>query len=669
MKEIFGVFKDKKCLVRMLISGVLFLALAAPFRALLSLVPGVTEVRPANMIPPVLGLIWGPAGAWGIAIANAISDIVVSHSTPNIWIPGMIINFFFAYLPYKLWYTLGGKGKGTVRPNLNSVSEILRFIYVCFIDSLVTTVLLALLFEILGFQPFSSSVLLLFFNNFDFTIVLGIPVILILSNSKRVQIWIPENCREASCEAGEELHKKQFRFDILLYLMSIAGIVYYFAARFGGFVLPHTAERVIFIAFLGFEFLFIAKPFSPLKEQKDNMEIRSLSIRAKVIIGFLMLSVFFVLIIGTTTFFSQRNVVSSDKDLWQYIYTVVGISLNIIFVISLLFLKYVEINITSPLELLSKLVKQFAAKDHQTASETESREFLETCQSIHTGDEIEGLSNSFRKMMGDIDNYVVNLATMTAEKERIGAELNVATQIQADMLPRIFPAFPERNEFNIFASMDPAKEVGGDFYDFFLVDDNHLAIVIADVSGKGVPAALFMVIAKTLIKNHAQIGECPADIFTNVNEQLCEGNEAGLFVTSWMAIIDLTSGQMVYVNAGHNPPLIMRKGEDFEYVKGRAGFVLAGMEGIRYKQAETTLYPGDRIYLYTDGVTEATDIHEELYGEDRLLNAINERKALPVEDMLSGLKTSVYDFFGEADQFDDITMLGLEYLGKGGSAL
>ncbi|MGI6069842.1 MAG: SpoIIE family protein phosphatase [Blautia sp.] len=614
MKEIFEVFKNKKCLIRMLISGLLFLVIAAPFRALLSLVPGVTEVRPANMIPPVLGLIWGPAAAWGITIANAISDILVSHSGFSVWFPGMIINFFFAYLPYKLWYSFSSKRGDTLRPNLNSVSEILRFIYVCFIDSLVTTVLLALLFEILGFQSFTSSVLLLFFNNFDFTIVLGIPVILILSNSKRVQLWIPEECQKSCPLDKETLRKKQFGFDIFLYLIGAAGIFYYFAARFAGFSLSKTAALIILVLFICMEILYIVKPCSPLSKRKDLMEIRNLSIRAKVIIGFLMLSIFFVLIIGTVTFFSQRNVVTSDKDLWQYIYTVVGISLNIIFIISLLFLKYVEINITNPLELLSQLVKQFAARDHQSADMNETKEFLATSQSIHTGDEIEALSGSFHKMMLDIDNYVVNLASMTAEKERIGAELNVATQIQADMLPRIFPAFPERKEFNIFASMDPAKEVGGDFYDFFLVDDDHLAIVIADVSGKGVPAALFMVIAKTLIKNHALIGECPADIFTNVNDQLCEGNEAGLFVTGWMGILNLTSGDFVYVNAGHNPPLLMRKGGEFSYLKNRPGFVLAGMEGMRYKQAQLTLAPGDRIYLYTDGVTEATDIHNELYG-------------------------------------------------------
>lgn len=666
MKEIFAVFKDKKSLLRMLISGVIFIAVAAPFRALFSLIPGVTEVRPANMIPPILGLVWGPAGAWGITIANAVSDIVVSHSSFTMWFPGMLINFFFAYLPYKLWYSLYNRERGAVRPSLNSVSEILRFIYICFIDSLVTTVLLSLLFEVLGFQTIASSGLLLFFNNFDFTIVLGIPVFLLLTNSRHIDIWIPMELREMPYVSQEPsaLRRRQIRFDALLYLLALIGLVYYLASRFRGFTFSRTAVILLLILFILLEFIYTAKPLSPLQRENQSMEIRGMSIRAKVIIGFLILSVFFALIIGAATFLSQRNVITTSKDLWQYIYIVVGISLNILFLVSLPFLKYVEINITRPLELLSKLVKQFAARDLQTSREENDKEYQTVCESIHTGDEIEGLSTSFHKMMNDINNYVINLSAMTAEKERIGAELNVATQIQADMLPRIFPAFPNRGEFDIFASMHPAKEVGGDFYDFFLVDDDHLAIVIADVSGKGVPAALFMVIAKTLIKNHAELGECPADVFTNVNAQLCEGNEACLFVTGWMGILDLTSGQFVYVNAGHNPPLLMRAGNSFGYMNTRPGFVLAGMEGMKYRQAQLTLEPGDRIYLYTDGVTEATDIHRELYGEDRLLNSINERKDLPIQEMLSGIKNSVYDFFGQSEQFDDITMLALEFKGK-----
>ena len=284
---------------------------------------------------------------------------------------------------------------------------------------------------------------------------------------------------------------------------------------------------------------------------------------------------------------------------------------------------------------------------------------------IRTGDEIQALSEAIKTMELEINEYIQDLTTVTAEKERIGAELNVATQIQADMLPRIFPAFPEREEFDVYATMNPAKEVGGDFDDFFLVDDDHLAVVIADVSGKGVPAALFMVIAKTLIKNHAQNQEAPGTVFTQTNEQLCEGNDAGLFVTGWMGVLEISTGKFVYVNAGHNPPLLKRAGGTFEWLKSRPGFVLAGMEGVRYRENTLQLEPGDRLYLYTDGVTEATNSREELFGDERLQNALNEYMDLPVEQFLPKIKECIDAFVGDADQFDDITMLALDYQSKG----
>lgn len=247
------------------------------------------------------------------------------------------------------------------------------------------------------------------------------------------------------------------------------------------------------------------------------------------------------------------------------------------------------------------------------------------------------------------------------EKERISGELQVATNIQAQMLPCIFPPFPEHDEFDICASMSPAKEVGGDFYDFFMLDEQHIAVVVADVSGKGVPAALFMVIAKTLIKNYTQMGMEPCHVFTKVNQMLCEGNEAGLFVTAWMGVLDLETGKLTYVNAGHNPPMIKLADEGFTYLKSRPGFVLAGMETTRYKQKELILAPGDKLFLYTDGVTEATGIDNQLYGEQRLSDYLNRHISDNVSNTLNGLTGDINAFVGKAEQFDDITMLILDY--------
>ncbi|MBQ2042826.1 MAG: SpoIIE family protein phosphatase [Firmicutes bacterium] len=249
------------------------------------------------------------------------------------------------------------------------------------------------------------------------------------------------------------------------------------------------------------------------------------------------------------------------------------------------------------------------------------------------------------------------------EKERIGAELNVATQIQADMLPRIFPAFPERNEFDLFASMAPAKEVGGDFYDFFLVDDDHIALVMADVSGKGVPAALFMVIAKTLIKNRALLGESPATVLKNVNEQLCEGNEAELFVTVWLAVIEISTGKGMAANAGHEHPVLRRAGGRYELVTYRHSPAVATMEGIRFREHPFELHPGDSLFVYTDGVPEATNSKDELFGNDRMLEALNSEPDAVPEQLLKNVRSGIDTFVGDAPQFDDITMLGFTYMG------
>ncbi|MBQ3586455.1 MAG: SpoIIE family protein phosphatase, partial [Synergistaceae bacterium] len=283
---------------------------------------------------------------------------------------------------------------------------------------------------------------------------------------------------------------------------------------------------------------------------------------------------------------------------------------------------------------------------------------------IRSNDEIGDLAESFNNMAASLKEYVKNLAAVTAEKERIGAELNVATQIQADMLPRIFPPFPERKEFDIYATMTPAKEVGGDFYDFFLIDDDHLALVMADVSGKGVPAALFMVIAKTLIKNRAQMGGTPSEILADVNTQLCEGNEAELFVTVWLGILEISTGHVTASNAGHEFPAIYRPGEGYTLFKTKQSPAVATMEGLRFRASEFTLNPGDDLYLYTDGVAEATNINDELYGTERMIDALNHTDGMTVEEILRTLKKSVDDFTGEAPQFDDITMLSLKYYGK-----
>ena len=279
-------------------------------------------------------------------------------------------------------------------------------------------------------------------------------------------------------------------------------------------------------------------------------------------------------------------------------------------------------------------------------------------------DELGSLAGRFAGMITELDEYMLNLQQVTAEKERIGAELSVATQIQADFLPKIFPVFNNTVEFDIYATMTPAKEVGGDFYDFFYVDEHHLALVIADVSGKGVPAALFMVISKTLIKNRLMSGDSPAQALMNVNEQLCEGNEAEYFVTVWAAVVDLRTGEVVEANAGHEYPALCQKDGSYALVRTKHSPAVAIMEGMRFRERSFRLNPGDRLFVYTDGVTEATDAQNQLFGEERLVTALNQNPGLTQEKLLASVRESIDTFVGEAPQFDDLTMLGFEFRGE-----
>ena len=283
---------------------------------------------------------------------------------------------------------------------------------------------------------------------------------------------------------------------------------------------------------------------------------------------------------------------------------------------------------------------------------------LNTVVDVRSHVEFDALSNDINATVDTLKRYIKEA------EERIDAELAFAKAIQHAALPSVFPPYPDRKEFDIFATMHTAKEVGGDFYDFYFVDDENLAFLMADVSGKGIPAAMFMMTAKTFIKSYAESGVSVEEVFTYANAKLCEGNDAGMFVTAWMGILNTKTGQVLFANAGHNPPLVKHADGTYEYLKSRAGFVLAGMEGVRYRKNELTLAPGDAIYLYTDGVTEATNMSEELYGEERLKKVLDEHKDEAVEKICAEVKKDVDEFVGEAPQFDDITMLAIRYKGE-----
>lgn len=345
-----------------------------------------------------------------------------------------------------------------------------------------------------------------------------------------------------------------------------------------------------------------------------------------------------------------------NQSIWQTLLAVLTLAALFLLAVPFVSSRVAE-RFVSPIHELTDGVREIASGN------------LDKKLSINTGNEIEHLAVCFNAMTYELQNQMKNLAQVTADKERISTELSVATNIQESMLPRIFPPFPEKKEFDIYASMHPAKEVGGDFYDFYMVDDNHVMITIADVSGKGVPAALFMVIAKTILKNFALTMSGSKDLAPLVsctNDQLCQNNDAMMFVTAFVGLLNIKTGHLTYVNAGHNPPLVYRaKDKKFSYMEVKRNFVLGGMDEMEFKGQDLTLEPGDKLLLYTDGVTEALNEADEMYGEERLINTLDAAEAdkLNLQELLAVVQKSLALHVGTAAQSDDITMLTLSYYG------
>ena len=365
-------------------------------------------------------------------------------------------------------------------------------------------------------------------------------------------------------------------------------------------------------------------------------------------------------------------VVGVDVDMGMVLRQIITQSLQLLLVMTCVIVVFVLLALLFTNQSVVRPIKRLSA--HMAAFDKNAATLDLAPFETKSGDEIGVMAASFNSMAENIKAYVENLRIVTADKQRIATELNVANTIQTSMLPRIFPYAPDRREFSIFATMEPAKSVGGDFYDFYILHGpektgTHLAFVIADVSGKGIPAALFMVITKSLMKNRALQGETPAQILRHVNAQLCENNDAGMFVTAYVGLLELATGKLLMANAGHNPPLMRHKGGRYEWLRYKPGFVLAGMENRKYTDIEIQMQPGDRLFLYTDGVTEALNRNLELYGEERLEETLDASDEHPVGvmELLPAIRRSIDAFANGAEQADDVTMLALDWFGQEGT--
>ncbi len=322
------------------------------------------------------------------------------------------------------------------------------------------------------------------------------------------------------------------------------------------------------------------------------------------------------------------------------------------FILLALVIVLISRSITKPLLALTSAAKKVATGDLDVKI---------PCTDL--GDEVGKLAQAFDFMKTSLKEYIKNLKDTTAAKERIESELSIAADIQASMLPRIFPPFPDKNEIDIFAIMEPAKEVGGDFYDFFFIDDDRLCFLIGDVSGKGVPAALFMAIMKYLLKTEALRGVSPDEVLSRVNATICPENEACMFATIFCGILNVKTGHVQFANAGHNPPLLCPQNREVEFIDLEKGFVAGVMEDVKFICQDLTLNPGDILFLYTDGVTEAMNPESELFSNDRLKNTLQSSDTRDIREIVEIVRADIKSFVRGAPQSDDITILALKFNG------
>ena len=391
------------------------------------------------------------------------------------------------------------------------------------------------------------------------------------------------------------------------------------------------------------------------KHHEPSSFIFSFSLNEKFILFFLVSSIVISVAIGSASYPSiALKYGENNLYLWNYVYFFIGGLLNICIWVSLGFLFYMERTVTKPIESMSKIARTFG---QNTDIYERINNILQKCQKyIYFTSEVGELARSYKEMATELDDYVKNLTEATAKQQKIHTELSIATTIQRAALSKPI----EVEGFDNYAIMRPALEVGGDFYDNFFIDDEHLALLIADVSGKGVPAALFMMVSKIVLKHNLQHGLSPAEALNSANNELAEHNVHDMFVTCICGILNIKTGKLVYANAGHEKPFIRHKDGEFKTADVKSGFVLAGMPGYKYQNFEVQLQPGDTIFTYTDGIPEATNEKDEEFGMERLQKVINDAKDDSVRLMCRKVRMAVKEFSGKAPQFDDITMLSFK---------
>lgn len=632
-----------------------FFCATMPFRFFAALT-SVTEVRPAVAFQAVSGLLFGFWGALGCAAGNLAADLLSGYS-PSVAAASFVLQFAAGYLFYVLWYgrfsagggISGGRPETARRPALNKVSGVVRFCGCVCAAAVFTAVMIGFLLEISGGGGlFSVTTVIVFFNHIVFGILLGLPLVVLLTKSG-ARIVTPRPPKKAR-PAAETL--RVLLSDAFLALFA-AALVFCVLYRLSGRAIPASAyilENAL--ALLGLS----VKPFRPCGADGDARagDADGLSVNERMIFSFTFSGIILTAALGLAGYIRLSELGYAGAGLWERLYVWVSCVIIFCILIAGMTLRYMEENVTVPIMTIAG-----ALAAYDTGSSAESGALIaRTCRKVaENRNEIGKMAEAVGRMIHDIEVYTADIRSGVAERERIAAELALASRIQTGIVPHNFADFLPMGA-EIFAEMLPAKTVGGDFYDFFRVGERKLGIVIGDVSGKGIPAALFMAVAKMLLEMFLTEGKSAAESLSLTNRYLCGHNRVDMFVTAFAAVYDTESGVLSYSNAGHNPPLVLRGGAS-SFLRLKSGLVMGVTDSVVYQEEKISLGAGEALFLYTDGVTEAHGAARELFGKERLCAALSRAADQNAEAAVAAVRKAVDDFSAGAEQSDDITMLAL----------
>lgn len=633
---------NRKNIQKILLAAIIYSLATVPGKLLLMLLPGA-EVRFSACLPVVFGMLWGLPGAIGAALGNIVSDLYGGEALSTVfW--GCLSNFILACLPYKLWY--GWRSKNAALFIYNAAS-CLRFFLIVFITVFNFSALLSAIilknFNSIPLQSFR----IFFSSNYDFTLLFGIPILLYLKKSNW-QFSLPQP-DELNAPNDGTVHKQRSMVPLITLLIST---FFSFMFLLGMYYDATTPTHALVFLLVNTSLLLYSCRFAPDYDAADPLRSSHdyYSIGAKATMIILLLATATVVFI-IVLLISSNNALTLDInriELWRAIFSTLLLSMHFVFIVVLLILYTLEKNVVAPITLLSAIANNFV-KNNYLGSVC----YIPYIAKGVPKNEIDELLLSFRKMTTDIQNYIDNWQTVTKENEAIAAQLAVGAEIQQSILPDPAEINQKIPGYEIKAGMYPAKEVGGDLYDCFLLSPDKLAILIADVSGKGIPAALFMMVTKTFLKSKSNLQD-PSTILAEVNNALAEHNDNLMFVTVWLGIIELSTGKLTYANAGHNYPLLQQKAGKAIWLSEKSGPALGIIPSITYKNYEQTLSSESKLLLYTDGIPEAENPQQGFFGNERLENSFHQANG--PEDILR----SVRDFAEDAPPSDDITLLWLQ---------